>query len=267
VFNQHAFLRNAFASISGLALFTLSMIGGASPAGAQGCQDALDSSEGYEELANGQAAGKAKRVDEWDDDVLRITTDRPGVITLQSTGPGTQNSLYTDGSTSFHPLVDSAYQGDGLGALEVIVPAGDHCIQVTPTPGTTGSLEIEVEATFTDACHLGATDDFGNSFLCAEPFVVDAAAVNAVISVPGATSDYDMFTFTLTSAATVTIESTGITDVAGSLYDDGGTLLESDDNSGSLPNFEIVRYLAPGRYYVRVEGVGDDGAYTFRVTD
>ena len=261
--NPCAFLRNRFASISCLALFALFMTGNVSPAAAQGCQDALDGSTGYVDLENGQTAMKKKTVDEWDDDVLKITTDRPGVITIQSDGPGAQNSLYTEGSTSFHPLVDSAYQGTGLGDLEVIVPAGDHCIQVAP--GTTGSAEIEIEATFIDACHLGDTDDYGDSFLCAEPFVVDDPLVSAEISVPGATSDYDMFTFTLTSGATVTIESTGSTDVAGSLYDDGGTFLESDDDDGDSDNFQIVRALSPGRYYVRVEGAS--GSYTFRVTD
>lgn len=265
MFNQCTFLRNTLASISCLAFFALAMTGGVSPAAAQGCQDALDSSAGYEDLVNGQTATKARTVDEWDDDVLKITTDRPGVITIQSAGPGAQNSLYTEGSTGFHPLVDSAYQGTNLGDLEVIVPAGDHCIQVAP--GTTGSAEIEIEATFIDACHLGVTDDFGDSFLCAAPFVVDDPLVNAEISVPGATSDYDMFTFTLTSAATVTIESTGSTDVAGSLYDDDGVLLESDDNDGASQNFQIIRSLSPGQYYVRVEGVSDDGSYTFRVTD
>lgn len=263
--NQYTFLRNGFASIPCLVLFALFMTGSVSPAAAQGCQDALDGSTGYVALTNGNTATKAKTVDEWDDDVLKITTQRPGVITIQSTGPGAQNSLYTEGSTSFHPLVDSAYQGTGLGDLEVIVPAGDHCIQVAP--GTTGSAEIEIEATFIDACHLGATDDYGDSFLCAEPFVVDAPAVSAVISVPGTTSDYDMFTFTLTSAATVTLETTGSTDVAGSLYDDDGVLLEANDNGGSSPNFRIVRSLGAGQYYVRVEGVSDDGSYTFRVTD
>jgi Bacterial pre-peptidase C-terminal domain len=263
VFNQHAFTRNIF--VSCLALFALSTIGGLSPAAAQICQEELDDSTGYVTLTNGNTALATKTVDEWDDDVIKITTDRPGVITIQSTGPGAQNSLYTEGSTGFHPLVDSAYQGTGLEDLEVIVPAGDHCIQVVPD--TTGSAEIEVEATFIDACHLGATDDYGNSFLCAAPFTVDASATSAVISVPGTTSDYDMFTFTLTSTATVTIESTGSTDVAGSLYDDDGLLLESNDNGGTSPNFRIVRSLAPGRYYVRVEGVNDDGSYTFRVTD
>lgn len=265
MFNQYAFLRNIFASIPSLALFALPVMGGLSPAAAQSCQDALDSSTGYVALTNGNTATKAKTVDEWDDDVLKITTERPGVITIQSTGPGAQNSLYTEGPTGFHPLIDSAYQGTGLGDLEVIVPAGDHCIQVAP--GTTGSAQIEIEATFIDACHLGATDDYGNSFLCAAAFVVDALAVNAEISVPGATSDYDMFTFTLTSATTVTIETTGSTDVAGSLYNNDGVLLESNDNGGNSPNFRIVRSLNPGQYYVRVEGVNDDGSYTFRVTD
>jgi pre-peptidase len=264
VFNQYRFIHNVIRSIFFLALFTLQMIGDASPAVAQGCQSALNSSTGYETLTNATTATKGKTVDEWDDDVLKITTQRPGVITIHSTGPGAQNSLYTEGSTGLHPLVDSAYQGTGLGDLEVIVPAGDHCIQVAPS--TTGSAEIEIEATFIDACHLGDTDDYGDSFLCAEPIAIDGSA-NGAISVPGTTSDYDVFTFSLNSAATLTLESSGSTDVAGSLYDNDGVLLESNDNGGSSPNFRIVRSLSAGRYYLRVQGVSDDGSYSLSVSD
>jgi outer membrane lipoprotein-sorting protein len=264
VFNQYRFTHNVIRSISFLVLFTLSMIGDASPAAAQGCQSALDSSTGYTALTNATTATRTKTVDEWDDDVLKITTQRPGVITIESTGPGAQNSVYTDGSTLSHPLVDSAYQGTGLGDLEVIVPPGNHCIQVAPS--TTGSATIAIAATFVDACHLGDIDDYGDSFLCAEPIAIDGSA-NGVISVPGTTSDYDVFTFSLSSAATLTLESSGSTDVAGSLYDDDGVLLESNDNGGSSPNFRIVRSLSAGRYYLRVQGVSDDGSYSLSVTD
>lgn len=266
MFYSYSFLRNAVLSISCLALCFLSMIGHASPAIAQGCQSALDVSTGYTSLTNATTATKTKTVDEWDDDVLKITTQRPGVITIQGTGPGSQAALYTEGSTGLHPLVDSGYQGTGLDDLEVIVPAGDHCIQVAPTPGTTGSLTIEIDATFTDACHLGNTDDHGDSFLCATSIAIDGSA-NGAISVPGSTSDYDVFTFSLNSTTTLTLESSGSTDVAGNLYDVGGVLLESNDNGAGSPNFRIVRSLNPGRYYLRVQGVSDDGSYSVSVAD
>lgn len=265
MFHSYSFFRNAVLSMLCFALSVLSMTGSAAPAAAQGCQTALNSSTGYTTLTNATSATKTKTVDEWDDDVLKITTHRPGVITIQSSGPDAQNSLYTEGTTGVHSLVDSAYQGTNLGDLEVVVPAGDHCIQVAPT--TTGSTQIEIEATFIDACHLGNTDDHGDSFLCASTVAVDASA-NGAISQPGATSDFDVFAVSLNSSATLTFESSGSTDVAGSLYDDDGVLLESNDNGAGSPNFRIVRSLSAGRYYLRVYGVSSAyGSYSVSVAD
>jgi hypothetical protein len=198
-------------------------------------------------------------VDEWDGDVLKIRTALPGVITIGGTGAGSQGSLYTEGSTSFHPLVDSAHLGTSLGELQVVVPAGDHCIQVAPGPGATGNFEVE--ASFIDACHLGAADDHGDSFLCATPIIVDDSDSGEI----NPSADADLFTFVLTSAATVAIESTGSTDVAGELYDNGGVLLEEDDNGGTSPNFLMTRSLDAGRYYVKVSGANDEGAYGLSV--
>ena len=265
MFHSYSFFRNAVLPILCFALSILSMIGHAAPAAAQGCQTGLDSSTGYTTLTNATAANATKTVDQWDDDVLKIRTQRPGVITIQSTGPASQNSVYTEGSTGVHPIIDSAYQSTGLGDLEVVVPAGDHCIQVDPT--TTGSSTIEIEATFIDACHLGDTDDHGDSFLCASTVAIDASA-NGAISQPGATSDFDVFTVILDSSATLTFESSGTTDVAASLYDSNGVLLESNDNGAGSPNFRIVRSLSAGRYYLRVYGVSSAyGSYSVSVAD
>ena len=265
MFHSYSFFRNAVRSMFCFALCVFSMIGHAAPAAAQGCQTALNSSSGYTTLTNATAANATKTVDEWDDDVLKITTQRPGVITIESTGVASQNSVYTEGSTGIHPLIDSAYQSTGLGDLEVVVPAGDHCIQVDPT--TTGSSEIEITATFTDACHLGDTDDHGDSFLCATTVAVDGSA-NGSIFQPDTTSDFDVFTVILDSSATLTFESSGSTDVAAGLYDSNGVLLDSNDNGAGSPNFRIVRALSAGRYYLRVYGVSSAyGSYSVSVAD
>jgi len=258
------FSRNVHFLIAGASLL-VAFFGATSPGSAQDCQAALGSSTAAEPLANAESASKSKGVDEWDGDILKLHTVHPGVLLIEGTGDGSQSSLYTEGSTGSHPLVDSAYLGTGLGELQVVIPAGDHCIQVAPGPGATG--DFEVEATFTDACHLGETDDHGGSFLCATPVEVDDEdPASGEITVPSSGDDYDMFTFVLTSTATVNIESAGSTDVAASLYGASGVLLESDDNDGPDANFQIVRSLEPGHYYVRVEGANDTGAYELSVT-
>jgi len=265
VFHHYAAHRNVHFSIPCATLLAISLAGVASPASAQDCQAALGSSTGAVTLTNATSTSTTKRVDEWDGDVLKIYTPLPGVVEIEGTGSGAESSLYTEGGSSFHPLVDSAYVGTGLGELQAILPAGYHCIQVAPGLGAEDEEEIEIAASFTDVCHLGETDDHGNSFLCATPIDVDDTA-SGEISVPSTTSDYDVFTFVLTSTTTVSIESSGSTNVAASLYDDHGVLLEADDDDGTGNNFLIVRSLTAGRYYVRIEGVSDDGAYGLSVS-
>ena len=214
MFNQTAFTRNTSVWVIGVSLFAVSICGATPPVSAQDCQTALGSSMAAVSLTNGTTTSKSKGVDEWDGDVLKVHTPLPGVLVIEGTGDGAQNSLYTEGSSGSHPLVDSAYVGTGLGELEAVIPAGDHCIQVAP--GLNAAGDFEVEATFIDACHLGETDDHGGSFLCATPVEVDAEdPTGGEITLPSSGNDYDMFTFVLTSAATIGIESAGDTDVAG----------------------------------------------------
>jgi hypothetical protein len=265
VFHPTAFTRNTSFSILGALFAAIAVWQGAPPVSAQDCQAALGGSTEAVALANGDNTSKSKDVDEWNGDILKIRTALPGVLVIEGAGDGAQNSLYTEGSTGSDPLVDSAYVGTGLGTLQAVIPAGDHCIQVAPGPDAEGNFEVE--ATFTDACHLGETDDHGGSFLCATPVEVDAEdPAEGEITVPSSGDDYDMFTFVLTSTTTLAIESAGDTDVAASLYDANGVLVEADDNDGPDANFQIVRSLDPGHYYVRIEGANDTGDYELSVS-
>jgi hypothetical protein len=260
--NLFAFTRNASFSILCSALLSVSL-SGATRAGAEDCQAALESSTPAVALSNGTSTTKAKGVDEWDGDVLKISTSLPGVLVIEGSGSGAQSSLYTRGSSGSHPLIDRARLGTSLRQLRAVVRAGDHCIQVAPKAGATGTFAVT--ASFTDVCHLGNVDDHGDSFRCATSIAVGGTASGEITSSSTA-KDYDTFTFVLTSAATVAVASTGDTDVAGALYDSDGVLLETDDNGGTSPNFRIVRFLDPGRYYVQVEGVNDAGPYGLSVS-
>ncbi len=201
--NQAVFTRNTSFLLICMAFFAISIVDGTPPAIAQDCQSALGGSMEATTVTHGNSASKAKGVDEWDGDILKIFTPLPGMLVIEGTGDGAQTSLYTKGSSSFHPLVDSEYLETSLGALEVIVSAGDHCIQVAPAPGATG--DFEVEATFTDACHLVAADDHGDSFLCATPIDVDDTDSGEIDD----GSDDDIFTFVLTTGTEIAIEKLG----------------------------------------------------------
>ncbi|MEO6192007.1 MAG: hypothetical protein ABIS20_03275 [Thermoanaerobaculia bacterium] len=252
--NQSSCIRNTFLSIPCIALFAISALANSSPAAAQDCQAALESSTGAVALSNGTTTSKKKGVDEWDGEVVKLVTTIPGVLVLEGDGDGAQDSVYTQGSSTSHPLIDSAQLGTGLGELQAVIPAGIHCIQVTPGVNATG--DFEVFASFTDVCHLGAVDDHGNSLLCATPIEMGGSPTSGEIDSPS-TADYDVFTFEQEDAATVTVASTG-GDVSAGLYDSEGTLLDTG------LTFEIPAALAASRYYVQVSG-DDESTYEISV--
>ena len=252
--NQNFRIRNPFLSIPCIALFAVSILGGPNRAAAQDCQTALASSTGAVALSNGDSTSKKKGVDEWDGEVVKITTTLPGVLVLEGDGDGAQDSVYTQGSSTSHPLIDSAQLGTGLGELQSVVPAGTHCIQVTPGSGATG--DFEVFASFTDVCHLGDVDDHGNSLLCATTLEMGGSPTSGEIDSPS-TADYDVFTFEQEDAATVTVNGTGGTVSAG-LYDSEGALLDTG------LTFQIPAALAATRYYVQVSGE-DESTYEISV--
>jgi hypothetical protein len=248
VFHSSTFARNAFLSISSAA--SILALTAALPAHAGDCQTALGSSTGYVSLSTGTSTSSQKGVDEWEGEVVKLTTSLPGVLTISGTGVKSQNSLYSAAASGTHPRIDSAKLGSNVRAWQAVVRAGNHCIQVAPPTGATGNYTVSVF--FTDVCHLGDLDDHGDSFLCATSLTVGGSSVSGEITSSTSTADGDVFSFDLSSSATVTIASSGSTDVTATLYDADGIEIASDDNSGSSPNFQIVESLSAGRYYVRV---------------
>ena len=97
-----------------------------------------------------------------------------------------------------------------------------------------------------------AADDHGNSRSAATAISVNSS-VSGRLDPAG---DIDYFTFTIDIEGDVTIESTGTTDTIGAIYDSNGRELQSDDDGGNQQNFHLSLRLAPGTYYVSVEGYG-----------
>lgn len=104
----------------------------------------------------------------------------------------------------------------------------------------------------------GAGDDHGNTI-----------ATATSMSFPGTKSgvintgtDLDFFKFTITSARTVTVRSTGSLDTWGTLYDANGNEIDYADDSTDY-NFVMTNDLPAGTYYVSVEGysTADVGPY------
>lgn len=257
MFKDNIAVRNTFQFI---ALAAILLVLTSTRAAQAQCQSALANSTGAVALTSGNSTGKQKEIDEWSGEVIKIQTTRPGVLSIGAVGNSAQSALYTGAASGPHPLIDTTQLGNGRPQLQAVVPAGLHCIQVIPPTGATG--EYEVEATFIDVCHLNDIDDHGDSFLCSTALTLGVSDSGELDS--GATSDSDVFSFVLTGSATVSIESTGSTDVEAGLFDGIGDLLSSDDDDGSGSNFLMVEPLAAGTYYVRVQGA--DGAYGVSVS-
>ncbi|MFL6258244.1 MAG: pre-peptidase C-terminal domain-containing protein [Thermoanaerobaculia bacterium] len=227
-----------------------------------GCQSALNGTTGFTTLDNGDSTSVTYSVVEWDGEVIKLYTNIPGVVSISASGSRSHGSLFTAGSSSTHPLVDRATVGTSQRQLKAVVGAGYHCVQLTPGAGASGN--IQVTAAFTDVCHLGTPDDHGDSFLCATPVTVGGTSPSGEITSTSA-DDSDMFVFTLTSSATVTIASTGGEQAGGSLFDADGELIASDNTGWSASNFSITQSLAAGTYYIQVTGP-DTSAYGLSVT-
>ena len=75
------------------------------------------------------------------------------------------------------------------------------------------------------------------------------------------------YRFDVGSAGNYSIFTSGSVDTYGRLLDEGCSSIETDDDGGEGPNFQLSRHLEPGTYYVSVRGYGDStyGPYTLRV--
>ena len=96
-----------------------------------------------------------------------------------------------------------------------------------------------------------------------------ATAVGPDSTTPGAleqAGDVDYFRVDVSQAGRLTVGTRGATDTVGYLQNQEGRHLAGDDDAGPEGNFEIVRQVGPGTYYVAVIGEeGSTGAYTLQV--
>jgi hypothetical protein len=227
------------------------------PAHAQSpCEAALQSSQDALDLDPSSPVTIEQSVSEWDSDILKIRATRTGLLSLGTDGSEADGSLQTLGASGLQ-LVNGAPLRPEHPLLTLVTPGKVYCLRVNPHPGSEGSLEVQME--LVDLCRLGPSpDDHGDSFACATEIGLEDQPSGSISG-----GDRDVFAFSLDSEATVEIQSDGAIDTAGRLYDETGSLLDSDDDSGPGLGFSISRSLPAGRYFVRVESShGASGTYT-----
>ena len=75
--------------------------------------------------------------------------------------------------------------------------------------------------------------------------------------------DIDYFRFSLRDEGTTTISTTGSTDTLGTLRNNSGNYIISNDDSGQRENFSIKRSLTPGTFYISVSHALSQGTGTY----
>ncbi len=125
-------------------------------------------------------------------------------------------------------------------------------------------LDRRLSEVLAKMCRSGEVDDHGDTITCATALNPGRAVSGEIWNDWG--DDQDFFAFRLPELQTVEIATIGGTDTFGSLYDRFGHQLAVDDDEGAGGNFRIVKTLAAGWYFARVEGHDrSEGAYNITV--
>lgn len=104
------------------------------------------------------------------------------------------------------------------------------------------------------------SDDHGDSRETATEVAVPSSTAGSLES----SGDSDYFRIVLQQAAALELHTTGSTDTFGVLYQEDGSHITEDDDSGSGLNFRVNRYLAAGTYFLEVRGYSSSttGSYS-----
>lgn len=156
--------------------------------------------------------------------------------------------------------IDSC-QGDSGGPLMVRNSAGQWAHGGTVSfgngcarPGEYGIYGNTISVKSWIQSYIGGTtpvDDHGNTIAASSTLEINQT-VTGILETGG---DRDVFKVQAGAAGTLTIQSSGTTNVVGTLLNASGTVLSTNDDGAGTPNFRLTRTLtAGGTYYVRVSG-------------
>ncbi|WP_162914921.1 PPC domain-containing protein [Desertibaculum subflavum] len=208
------------------------------------------------------------------------TLTQVATAALQQSGP-----IVATGSTATFTLTSKHFSATGLphvyGPAGIRVSrverAGADSITVTmDLRGTTPTGQIELRA-FNPSSSFLAADTFnvfviaglGDLAPVADDHPVTRSAAKQLSGSDqgeiGAPGDEDLFRAELTASGTLTLSTSGPTDIVLVLEDASGNPVASDDDSAGWYNARIVKPLAGGTYFVRVRHAArGTGRYTLR---
>lgn len=202
-------------------------------------------------------------IEQWDDETINLTTNDPGVLFIESTGADLEGRSGSEDKCGGTRDVGAGWLPLTKGARSIHLRPGDYSLEILPH----GSTWVKQRTRFRLRTYCGSSsDDHGDNKLCSTEICFSSTATDGEIDDLTSGEDEDFFSFVVTANSTsVTIESTGSTDIEAELYDEDGKRLASDDDGGSGTNFKIVETLDVGRYFFRIRGV-NSALGTYAVT-
>lgn len=183
-----------------------------------------------------------------DSDYFRLTVDTPTRVTVFSEGAADVYGEFRDADgrildRSTSTLVDDENQTPFQLRFQEFLFPGIYYLRIASNGSTRGAYTVVAEAE--------------------SPLdLASGARLSAEIN-PAGQSDY--FRLTVRNPLSVTVRSEGSDiDVDASIYDEDGSFLAFDFDSGEGTNFQIEQFLFSGTYYVEVyaTSLSTTGAYT-----
>ena len=185
--------------------------------------------------------------------------DRTILRAVTSGTTDTVGYLYDSGGNQL-ATDDNGGAGMNFDVSTQVVTSGTYYIRVVSEGSATGRYRLTVTST---------SSEYGNTIASATPVTSGTPVLGGIER----SDDQDYFSIQVSRAdladtdfLMLTAATTGTTDTVGTLYNNEGTPLTTDDNSGTDMNFSVsTRVVSPGTYYISVEGMAT-GRYALTVT-
>jgi type IV pilus assembly protein PilY1 len=214
--------------------------------GSSGCDDNATSIALPAEGVTSQTAGNIDPAG--DSDYFKVVLPAGGgVITLQTTGSTDTYGYLLDSSCGIIDEDDDIKWNNKNFRIVKELLEGTYYIHIRHfNPNETGAYTLEIE--FEPDDHVDDCNENATSISC-------PVAPETVSTIPGVikpAGDWDFFKLVLNTATYLKVYTTGNTDTYGYIYDSACTEVANDNDSGDVRNFEIVKDLSAGTYYIAV---------------
>ena len=184
-------------------------------------------------------------------DYFRVEVSEPGLLLVYTTGSSDIKGTLEDNTGTALATDDDGGRSDNF-RITHFVNAGTYYVKVEGDRSwNTGSYTIH-------ASIHGSTRDQAPSLPLGE-------SLEGGLEIGG---EVDYFRVEVSEPGLLLVYTTGSSDIKGTLEDNTGTALATDDDGGRSDNFRITHFVNAGTYYVKVEGdrSWNTGSYTIHAS-